>query len=393
MPTSGSITYTNTNSVVLTVTDFILMNSTNTSSSNRAPAGQWITYTLPLQLTNNYDNTINLNFTSTNASGVVYEIYADLNGNGTYEPAVESNTGPITAFGPISSRTNSITTNLLLRVFVPASIPADSLFTNTFEFYAAGFANPALVMTNLTSVTQSGSFTNDAFVVEISDGIRSITSYDPGNPPRFEDRDITISITLQSRISIVTDSVFIYFDAGSIPDGPGGINTDERIVTLTSSDGIRWTGTIPADDFELIAGTTMQFAVVIEDNYVRQTYYYNDTTHEPWKFIIQDIAYPDGQPLIYPKIISTVQTADASCPNCMTLRFEPKKAMHISITVYDVLGEKVKTILDENRQPGTYTETWCGYNDSDNKVASGLYFIQYRTDSGINNTHKVLVTQ
>ena len=51
-----------------------------------------------------------------------------------------------------------------------------------------------------------------------------------------------------------------------------------------------------------------------------------------------------------------------------------------NLSVFNVLGQKVATLVDEIQGPGTRTVTWEGRDDSGAKVASGVYF--YRLSHG-----------
>jgi hypothetical protein len=51
-----------------------------------------------------------------------------------------------------------------------------------------------------------------------------------------------------------------------------------------------------------------------------------------------------------------------------------------SLSVFNVLGQKVATLVDEVQGPGTYRVTWQGTTDAGVKVASGVYF--YRLAHG-----------
>jgi subtilisin family serine protease len=45
-----------------------------------------------------------------------------------------------------------------------------------------------------------------------------------------------------------------------------------------------------------------------------------------------------------------------------------------TIVVYDLLGRKVKTLVDRTTPAGQYSTTWDGINDAGQKAASGIYF-------------------
>ena len=50
----------------------------------------------------------------------------------------------------------------------------------------------------------------------------------------------------------------------------------------------------------------------------------------------------------------------------------------VSIKVFDVLGREVATLVNEARQPGTYTVTWDASG-----MASGVYFYRLQTSGSI----------
>lgn len=56
------------------------------------------------------------------------------------------------------------------------------------------------------------------------------------------------------------------------------------------------------------------------------------------------------------------------------------QAVPASLNVYNILGEKVKTLFDEAKYPGYHSVTWDGTNDRGEKIASGVYL--YRLSTG-----------
>ena len=45
----------------------------------------------------------------------------------------------------------------------------------------------------------------------------------------------------------------------------------------------------------------------------------------------------------------------------------------VTVKLYNIVGELVRTLVDESRPAGNYTESWNGQNDSSETVASGVY--------------------
>ncbi|MGB2697059.1 MAG: FlgD immunoglobulin-like domain containing protein [Candidatus Zixiibacteriota bacterium] len=54
----------------------------------------------------------------------------------------------------------------------------------------------------------------------------------------------------------------------------------------------------------------------------------------------------------------------------------------VEITIYNILGSKVRTLVKERQHPGEYRVTWDGKNDQGKDLASGVYFYQLKV-SGI----------
>ncbi|MBT5873828.1 MAG: T9SS type A sorting domain-containing protein, partial [Candidatus Latescibacteria bacterium] len=57
---------------------------------------------------------------------------------------------------------------------------------------------------------------------------------------------------------------------------------------------------------------------------------------------------------------------------------------HVTLTVYNHLGQEVIQLVDKNHVPGRYTATWAGTNRAGQAVASGVYIYQIATDAGHN---------
>ncbi|MFQ6091595.1 MAG: FlgD immunoglobulin-like domain containing protein, partial [bacterium] len=51
---------------------------------------------------------------------------------------------------------------------------------------------------------------------------------------------------------------------------------------------------------------------------------------------------------------------------------------HITLKVYNLLGQEVRTLVDETTGAGYYTVTWDGRDDNGVEVASGIYFYRLR---------------
>ncbi len=60
--------------------------------------------------------------------------------------------------------------------------------------------------------------------------------------------------------------------------------------------------------------------------------------------------------------------------------YELPKDAQVRLVVYNILGQKVKTLVDERQRAGRYNIRWEGRDDSGEEVASGVYF--YKIQAG-----------
>ena len=57
-----------------------------------------------------------------------------------------------------------------------------------------------------------------------------------------------------------------------------------------------------------------------------------------------------------------------------TIRYSVKEATPVSIDIYNVKGQLVKTLVNENKASGHYSVTWNGRDNNNLPVSSGVYF-------------------
>ena len=62
-----------------------------------------------------------------------------------------------------------------------------------------------------------------------------------------------------------------------------------------------------------------------------------------------------------------------------TIEFQLAKKGFVTIAVYNMLGQKIKTLVDDVRSAGKYTLLWNGTDDYGIKVSSGIYFYKMKS--------------
>ena len=64
-----------------------------------------------------------------------------------------------------------------------------------------------------------------------------------------------------------------------------------------------------------------------------------------------------------------------------TINFDIRKKGHVSLKIYNVAGQLVKTMVNEVMDAGSYTKDWKGTNNIGANVASGIYFYRMESES------------
>ncbi len=71
------------------------------------------------------------------------------------------------------------------------------------------------------------------------------------------------------------------------------------------------------------------------------------------------------------------------------IQFQTKNQMHVKINIYNIKGQKIKSLLDDNVDKGNHFILWDGTNNEQQKVSSGIYF--YRFESKEKNEIKKML--
>jgi len=73
------------------------------------------------------------------------------------------------------------------------------------------------------------------------------------------------------------------------------------------------------------------------------------------------------------------------------IRYQVPEKTAVTLKIYNILGQQVKTLVNERKLPGYYSIQWQGDNDSDTHVSSGIYIYRMIAGSFIKSKTMVLV--
>ncbi len=74
-----------------------------------------------------------------------------------------------------------------------------------------------------------------------------------------------------------------------------------------------------------------------------------------------------------------------------TMSFSLPTPGNVKLSVFNMLGQEVKTLISSEMEPGTYRTVWNARNNMGQKVASGVYFYRLVVNNKVVNTQKMLL--
>jgi hypothetical protein len=153
------------------------------------------------------------------------------------------------------------------------------------------------------------------------------------------------------------ESLFLYNQDGYLVD------------SLTYDDQAPWP--VNADG----GGHSLELTDAYSDNAMAESWTFSSSHGTPGKVNSKAIVNLDEQPEI-PLQFSISQNFPNPFNPSTKISFTIPIKSYSNISIYDINGRKIKTIVSENLDAGYYEHIWDGTNKSGNLVNSGMYFIR-----------------
>ena len=74
-----------------------------------------------------------------------------------------------------------------------------------------------------------------------------------------------------------------------------------------------------------------------------------------------------------------------------TIRYDLPKASDVKLVIYNILGQKVRTLIDKNRSAGFHIVLWDGKNGAGVSVASGVYIYRIEAERFVKSRKMLLI--
>jgi photosystem II stability/assembly factor-like uncharacterized protein len=74
-----------------------------------------------------------------------------------------------------------------------------------------------------------------------------------------------------------------------------------------------------------------------------------------------------------------------------TIRYTLPKATHVTLRIYNLLGQEIRALINTQQFPGEHTITWNGTDNLDHQVSSGIYIYQIKAGDFMESRKMVLL--
>ena len=95
------------------------------------------------------------------------------------------------------------------------------------------------------------------------------------------------------------------------------------------------------------------------------------------------------------EVLPTVYELSQNYPNPFnpetTIKFSLAESQYVSIKIYNMLGQEVRTLMNEQRNQGSYNVLWNGKDNNGNQVSSGTYIYRIRAGEFVSTKKMVLL--
>jgi len=112
--------------------------------------------------------------------------------------------------------------------------------------------------------------------------------------------------------------------------------------------------------------------------------------------VVTELSVDVGEPFVLDNTFSEVTSSfslESNYPNpfnpITTIEYSIAKPGLVDITIYDIAGVKVISLVSGYKHSGSYSVNWYGQNITGDQVSSGVYFYRIFTD-GFTATEKML---
>jgi hypothetical protein len=152
-------------------------------------------------------------------------------------------------------------------------------------------------------------------------------------------------------------------------------------------------GTLVAIDeglfmYKFVDDAPSKVGAIVTGNYISNAQVIPGRTEDSFNLLVSESGHfsiyscqatPNGNLDITPVILNSSNYPNPFNPET-TISYNIPKKGNVTVDIYNIKGQKVKSLLNEEQEAGKHSIIWKGNNDKGQKVSSGTYL--YRVKSG-----------
>ncbi len=194
--------------------------------------------------------------------------------------------------------------------------------------------------------------------------------------------------TAVSGFKLVNNATYVYPNAG-FDHGELWTLMTENLVDTGDGTTDDWSSLLTGLPFDLPASAsrTEQFALFGVDT----TQISIDSLARLINRIVTDVKDIPSANAGLPKKFELGQNYPNPFNASTVIKFDLPQSSRVKLDIYNILGQKVKTLVDEKLSAGFKKVVWDGTNQNGNSVASGIYFYRLQTDKFIEAKKMVML--
>ncbi len=319
--------------------------------------------------------------------------------------------------------------------FTSVNFTDNTLSTNRGKFIPRSDINVTNGGVLLSSAgTRVGDINQNGYPFEVGDAV-SLAGYLAGSRTLNHQQLINSDVNQDGRMATLSDLVFLIrhiIEGGTAPGGLPAEDGDEAVVRITSEPQKTSVG-IDSDTpvggaLVVFKGENLKIENLELTSLAQGLDLYTSRVGDEFRVMVispeaKTLPLGDGSLFTFKgegydtvlisladqtgKLLKVKQESDpASLPAKFALYqnypnpFNPETVIkyavsgngstRVSLKVYNVVGQLVKTLVDEEQVPGEYSQPWNGKDEKNEDVASGMYFYKLKV-SGYTETKKMVL--
>ena len=122
---------------------------------------------------------------------------------------------------------------------------------------------------------------------------------------------------------------------------------------------------------------------------------YTDSAHLGTVFYVDDVAMNTNPTSVNDKVQTLSYKLIQNYPNpfnpTTVINYEIPVSENVTLTIYNSLGQQIKTLVDEHRNAGYYQVAWNGRDKNNTIAPSGIYFYRIQAGNFIESKKMILL--